>query len=74
MISCVIALILHQHCSYLGIFQSVKTNESHHEKTNNEKTNNVISDQDQHIPSLTSTEDGKRLEILDLESRSVLAM
>ena len=34
-----------------------------------EKTNKVGSDQVQHKPSCTVTEDGKRLEILDLESR-----
>ena len=37
-----------------------------------EKTNNVISEQFSHKPSCTSTEDGWRLEILDLENREIV--
>ena len=36
-----------------------------------EKTNNVVSKNDWHKPSCTSTEDGYRLEILGFKSRSV---
>ena len=36
-----------------------------------EKTNNVGSDQVQHKLGCTVTEDGKRLEILDLESKGI---
>ena len=40
-----------------------------------EKTNNLGSDQARHKPGCTVTEDGYRLEILDLESRgTVLSM
>ena len=34
-----------------------------------QKTNNVVSEQVQHKPSCTSTEDSLRLEVCDLESR-----
>ena len=37
-----------------------------------EKTNNVVSDHVQHKPGCTVTEDGSRLEILDLESRGIV--
>ena len=37
-----------------------------------EKTNNVVSKQVRHKPAYTGTEDGYRLEILDLESRVIL--
>ena len=37
-----------------------------------EKTNNLGSDQVRHKPGCTDTEDGKRLEILDLESRGIV--
>ena len=37
-----------------------------------EKTNNLGSDQVQHKPGCTVTEDGQRLEILDLESRGIV--
>ena len=37
-----------------------------------EKTNNMVSDQVRHKPGCTVTEDGKRLEILDLESRGIV--
>ena len=37
-----------------------------------EKTNNVVSEQVQHKPSCTSSEDGYRLEILDLESGGIV--
>ena len=37
-----------------------------------EKTNNVVSEQVRHKPSCTSREDGRRLEILDLESRGIV--
>ena len=37
-----------------------------------EKTNNLGSDQVQHKPVCTVTEDGWRLEILDLESRGIV--
>ena len=37
-----------------------------------EKTNNLGSDQVRHILGCTVTEDGKRLEILDLESRGIV--
>ena len=36
------------------------------------KTNNVVSEQVQHKPACTVTEDGYRLEILDLESRGIV--
>ena len=36
------------------------------------KQNNVVSEQIRHIPACTSTEDGYRLEILDLERRGIL--
>ena len=36
-----------------------------------EKTNNLGSDQVQHKPGCTVTEDGSRLEILDLESSGI---
>ena len=36
------------------------------------KTNNVVSKQVRHKPACTSTEDGLRLEILDLESRGIV--
>ena len=36
------------------------------------KTNNVVSDQVQHKLSCTSTEDGYRLENLDLERREIV--
>ena len=36
------------------------------------KTNNVVSEQVRHKLSSTSTEDGKRLEILNLESRGIV--
>ena len=43
------------------------------EETNKpEKTNNLGSDQVRHKPRCTSTEDGSRLEILDLESRGIV--
>ena len=35
------------------------------------KTNVLVSDLVQHKPGCTATEDGKRLEILDLESRGI---
>ena len=38
----------------------------------NMRTNNVVSEQIRQTPSCTSTEDGKRLEILDLESRGIV--
>ena len=37
-----------------------------------EKTNNLGSDQVQHKPTCTVTEDGERLEILDLENRGIV--
>ena len=37
-----------------------------------EKTNNLGSDQVWHKPACTVSEDGKRLEILDLESRGIV--
>ena len=37
-----------------------------------EKTNNLGSDQVRHKPGCTVAEDGKRLEILDLESRGIV--
>ena len=37
-----------------------------------EKTNNLGSDQVRHNTGCTVTEDGKRLEILDLESRGIV--
>ena len=37
-----------------------------------EKTNNLGSDQVQHRPAFTFTEDGERLEILDLENRGIV--
>ena len=37
-----------------------------------EKTNNLGSDQVRHKPGCTSTEDGKRLETLDLESTGIV--
>ena len=37
-----------------------------------EKTNNLGSDQDRHKPGCTVKEDGKRLEILDLERRGIV--
>ena len=37
-----------------------------------EKTNNLGSDQVRHKPGCTNTEDGLRLEILDLESREIV--
>ena len=37
-----------------------------------EKTNNLGSYQVQHKPGCTVTEDGKRLEILDLESQGIV--
>ena len=37
-----------------------------------ENTNSVVSDQVQHKPSCTGTEDGLRLEILDLECRGIV--
>ena len=37
-----------------------------------EKTNNLGFDQVRHKPGCTVTEDGKRLEILDLESRGIV--
>ena len=37
-----------------------------------EKTNNLGSDQVRHKPGCTVTEDGWRLEILDLESRGII--
>ena len=37
-----------------------------------EKTNNLGSDQVRHKPACTVTEDGQRLEILDLESRGTI--
>ena len=36
------------------------------------KTNNVVSEQVRHKLACTVTEDGKRLEILDLESRGIV--
>ena len=36
------------------------------------KTNNVVSEQVLHKPACTVTEDGWRLEILDLESRGIV--
>ena len=45
---------------------SISVNEPHHEKTNI-----VVSDQVRHKPGCTATEDGKRLEISDLESRGI---
>ena len=36
------------------------------------KTNNVISEQVRHKLGCTATEDGQRLEILDLESRGIV--
>ena len=46
---------------YLSIF------EPHHEKTNF-----LVSDLVRHKPGCIATEDGKRLEILDLESRGIV--
>ena len=37
-----------------------------------EKTYNKVSEQVRHKPSCTNTEDGWRLEILDLESRGIV--
>ena len=37
-----------------------------------EKTNNLGSDQVRHKPGCTVTQDGQRLEILDLESRGIV--
>ena len=37
-----------------------------------EKTNNLDFDQVRHKPACTVTEDGKRLEILDFESRGIV--
>ena len=37
-----------------------------------EKTNALVSDQVPHKPGCTATEDGQRLEILDLESRGIV--
>ena len=37
-----------------------------------EKTNNLGSDQVRHKPGRSGTEHGKRLEILDLESRGIV--
>ena len=37
-----------------------------------EKTNIMVSDLVRHKPGCTATEDGERLEILDLESRGIL--
>ena len=45
----------------------MKTNEPVHEKTNN-----LGSDQVQHKPVCRVTEDGERLEIVDLESRGIV--
>ena len=36
------------------------------------KTNNMVSEQVRHKPGCTGTEDGQRLEILDLESRGIV--
>ena len=36
------------------------------------KTNNMVSEQIRHKPGCTSTEDGQRLESLDLESRGIV--
>ena len=36
------------------------------------KTNNVVSEQVRHKPGCTSTEDDKRLEILDLQRRGIV--
>ena len=43
------------------------TNEPCHEKTND-----LVSDLLQHKPGCTATEDGQRLESLDLESRGIV--
>ena len=37
-----------------------------------EKTNNFVSDPVRHKPDCTVTEDGKRLEILDLQSTGIV--
>ena len=37
-----------------------------------EKTNVLVSDQVRHKPGCTATEDGQRLEILDLESKGIV--
>ena len=37
-----------------------------------EKTINVVSEQVRHKPSCTNTEDGYRLEILDIDSRGIV--
>ena len=42
------------------------TNEPRHEKTNV-----LVSDLVRHKPGCTATQDGKKLEILDLESRGI---
>ena len=45
----------------------IRRNEVRHEKTNN-----VVSEHVRHNPSCTSTEDGLKFEILDLESRGIV--
>ena len=51
-----------QHVFTKIIFRSTLVNEPHYEKSNN-----VVSKQARHKLNCTSTEDGQRLEILDLE-------
>ena len=54
-------------CSSDQGLQKASVNEPHHEKTNVQ-----VSDQVQHKPGCTATEDGYRLEIWDLESRGIV--
>ena len=59
----------------VNINQVYRTERNHavtQSEPRHEKTNNVVFEQVQHKPSCTSTEDGYRLEILDIESRGMV--
>ena len=45
---------------------------SRYDEPRHETTNNVVSEQVRHTPACTVTEDGYKLEILDLESRGIV--
>ena len=56
----------------LYTFTVIKGNIKTENESVHEKTINLGSDQVRHKPGCTVTEDGKRLEILDLESRGIV--
>ena len=71
LISCMVNELL----IYAFVFAYAKSRFSHDEAQivpRHEKTNVLVFDQVPHKPGCTATEDGQKLEILDLESRGIV--